>query len=158
MLPIACRNDDDGQSKLHRFEVPTLEGSGGDVPALLGLRSISAKQGVLETKTGSERLSFPGPGGYKIEWSPGTEHFALEKAPSGHLVIPCDGFADVPTSTGGLPPATVTMHANLGNPEEMASSSSNDTSLQQRASFFESQTLDPAVPSTTVRQLPESNL
>jgi len=158
MLPIACRNDDDGNSKLHRFEVPTLEGSGGDVPALLGLRSISAKQGVLETKTGSERLSFPGPGGYKIEWSPGTEHFALEKAPSGHLVIPCDGFADVQTSTGGLPPATVTMHANLGNPEEMASSSSSGTNRQEPSGTIGSQTLDPAVQSPTVGQSPASNL
>ena len=37
---------------------------------------------------------FPGKGGYKIEWSPGTKLLPLETSPSGHLVIPCDSFQD----------------------------------------------------------------
>jgi len=110
MIPIACKMGD--TTKLNAFEAPTLEGSGTEVPALLGLRSIRKHNGVLETKPGSERLTFPGPGGYKIEWGPGSEHFDLETAPSGHLVIPCDSFAEVSTFQGGLPPPTMTMHAN----------------------------------------------
>ena len=41
-------------------------------------------------------MAMPGPGGYKIEWSPGTKLLPLVHAPSGHLVIPCDEFAKVP--------------------------------------------------------------
>ena len=73
-------------------------------------------------------------------------------------MIPCDSFADVPASTGGLPPATVTMHANLGNPEEMASSSSSGTTRQEPSGTIGSQTLDPAVQSPTVGQSPVSSL
>ncbi|CAE8619736.1 unnamed protein product [Polarella glacialis] len=118
-LPIAVPNAD-GTATLHRFEAPTVEGSGEDLPALLGLRSIRSKQGVLETAEGKERLSFPGPGGYSIEWSPGTLHFDLEVAPSGHYVIPCDSF-DLLSNTaaggsGGLPPASVILHARHSAP------------------------------------------
>ena len=46
-------------------------------------------------KEGEESLTFPGPGGYKIEWNPGFTRIALNRAPSGHLVIPCDGFQGI---------------------------------------------------------------
>ncbi|CAE8605145.1 unnamed protein product [Polarella glacialis] len=118
-LPIAVPNTD-GTATLHRFETPTVEGSGEDLPALLGLRSIRSKQGVLETAEGKERLSFPGPGGYSIEWSPGTLHFDLEVAPSGHYVIPCDSFDLLPNTaaggSGGLPPASVVLHSHHSAP------------------------------------------
>ena len=82
-----------GTYKEQVFEVPTLEGeSGKDVPALLGLRSMRSKDAVLEMAPGRERLTFPGPGGYTINWPPGTEHFPLEVAPSGHYVIPGDSY------------------------------------------------------------------
>ena len=107
-LPIAVNSGD--STELHVFESPTVEGTGEDLPALLGLRSIRDKDGVLENAAGTERLSFPGPGGYKIEWSPGTIHLPLTPAPSGHLVIPCDNYANI-VSQGGLPPARTTLHA-----------------------------------------------
>ena len=66
-LPIAVPDpSEDNFAVNHTFEAPVVEGPGGeDLPALLGLKSISARSGVIETVTGSQKLSFPGPGGYK---------------------------------------------------------------------------------------------
>ena len=50
------------------------------------------KDAVLILRKGKEMMVFPGPGGYKIECSPGTERLPMIPAPSGHLVIPCDKF------------------------------------------------------------------
>ena len=102
-VPIAGPHaDNDSVAGLYKFEAPTVDGSGADLPALLGLRSMSSHSGVLEMAEGKEMLTFPGPGGYKIEWSPGTTHFKLEKAPSGHLVMPCDTFDRVQPTRGGV--------------------------------------------------------
>ena len=35
----------------------------------------------------------------------------LERPPSGHLSIPCDNFASIVSTTGGLPPRTLQLHA-----------------------------------------------
>ena len=59
---------------------------------------------------GKEMLTFPGPGGYKIEWSPGAIHFKLEKAPSGHLVMPCDAFDRVRPTRGGVQGDQLMLH------------------------------------------------
>ena len=104
-LPICIADSEGNSESVHHFETPTVEGAGEDLPALLGLKSISGKQGVLETAPGKERLSFPGPGGYEIQWSPGTEHFMLKSAPSGHLVIPLGKFENVSDQQGGIPKA-----------------------------------------------------
>ena len=53
------------------------------------------KDAVLRLRKGKQMMAFPGPGGYKIEWSPGTKLLPLVPAPSGHLVIPCDNFEEV---------------------------------------------------------------
>ena len=61
-MPIAVKNRE-GTAVEHIFEVPTLEGEdGADIPALLGLRSMRAKDSVLEMGPGKECLTFPGPG------------------------------------------------------------------------------------------------
>ncbi len=53
------------------------------------------KDVVIMMRQGKEAIALPGPGGYKIEWSPGTKVLQMEHAPSGHLVVPCDKFSDV---------------------------------------------------------------
>ena len=109
---------------MHQFEAPTVEGEGSDLPALMGLKSISGKKGVIETEPGKERLSFPGPGGYKIEWSPGTRHFPLKSAPSGHLVVPLGDFSRINPSPGGVAEEVTVFHAHP-QPENGTSSSSS---------------------------------
>ena len=101
-MPIAVLNKD-GVAMPQIFEVPTLEGEdGADIPALLGLKSLRGKNAVMEMEPGKECLTFPGPGGYTIEWSPGTVQIPLEVAPSGHYVIPCDAYGKLPQKSGGL--------------------------------------------------------
>ena len=109
--PICVESEDGTTADIHHFECPSVEGPGETRPLILGLRSMSTKHGVLEMRPNHERLSFPGPGGYKIEWSPGTKHFPLTKAPSGHLVIPLGDFGKVRPQAGGLPAQPTTFHA-----------------------------------------------
>ena len=42
-------------------------------------------------------MAIPGPGGYEIEWSPGTKLLPMVQAPSGHLVVPSDEYAKAAT-------------------------------------------------------------
>jgi hypothetical protein len=58
-----------------------------DLPALLGLTSIEANRGVIDTHT--RRLIYPGEGGIQYTLSPGSRVFKLEKSISGHLLLPC---------------------------------------------------------------------
>ena len=69
-------------------------------------------------------LTFPGPGGYRIDWSPGTVHFPLRQAPSGHLVIPCDSFNDVPKETGGIRTEGIALLASMAAVDSSRSSHS----------------------------------
>ena len=144
-LPIAVPDNNGAGATLHRFETPVAEGTGEDLPRILGLRSMRAKNGVLEMEPGKERLTFPGPGGYKIEWSPGTQHFPLEPAPSGHLIMPCGDFSKLQRSTG-LPQASTMFHATHD-----ASSSQNAGSKSRRATLEVSE-----VGATGVRTTPFS--
>ena len=112
-FPIAINDRDGNSSTLHRFEAPVVEGDGDHLPGLLGLRSMRARKGVLEMTEGEERLTFPGPGGYTINWSPGTLHVPLRTAPSGHLVIVVDAFGRVRPQAGGVPDQSLTLHARV---------------------------------------------
>ena len=53
---------------------------------------MEARDAVIILRDGNKCMAFPGPGGYRIEWSDGTKIIPLENSPSGHLVIPCDTF------------------------------------------------------------------
>jgi hypothetical protein len=99
-IPIALE-EDDGNVHVHKFSAPAVDKEGSDLPALLGLRSMLSMRAVLEMTEGEEYLTFPGPGGYKIEWSPGTKRHKLRRANAGHLILPCDGFDKV-TETKGV--------------------------------------------------------
>ena len=130
-IPIAVPGDDQ-QATLHTFEAPTVEGTGKDLPALLGLKSMKEKKAVLETSADGPYLTFPGPGGYKVEWSPGSLRIPLATAPSGHYVIPCDQFHLLSRKAGGVPDTHSALHAHLtadlGNAATSSSSSSSSSS------------------------------
>ena len=128
-MPIAVPSAD-GTAQLHTFESPTVGGTGESLPALLGLKSISANKGVLETIPGAAMLTFPGPAGYTVTWRPGTRHFPLTAAPSGHLVIPCDHFEMIPPESGGLRTQGLSLLAAV---HESSSSDSGSRSSPQAA-------------------------
>ena len=85
---------------------------------------MKEKNAVLEMTKGKERLTFPGPGGYTIQWAPGARHLPLESAPSGHLMIPCAEFAKV-QKTSGLQNSSVTFHAT-SNDQDQATCCASD--------------------------------
>jgi hypothetical protein len=110
-LPVAIADEE--RTLLHEFTAPVVNGG---LPALLGLRSMQAKNAVLEMTPGQECLTFPGPSGYTITWSPGTRRLPLRVAPSGHLVLPCDLFGQVEQAQGGLAPTRVVLRSQVEMP------------------------------------------
>jgi hypothetical protein len=100
-MPIAL-GDTDGTVLMHNYTAPTVTGAGSELPALLGLQSMSKQNGVLEMAAGNEYLTLPGPGGYTVTWSPGTARYKLERAPSGHLILPCDEYKKVDRNRAGV--------------------------------------------------------
>ena len=97
--PIAVPHDD-GNAHLHKISAPIVEGTGSDLPGLLGLRSLETDRAILDT--GNRMLHFPGPGTTELVLPPGSVSIPLEKAPSGHLVIPIDQYDQVVEKKGGL--------------------------------------------------------
>ena len=112
---------------MHSFETPIVEGTGEDIPGLLGLKSIREKKGILETEPGKEMLTFPGPGGYEIVFAPGYQQFKLEQAPSGHLVISISDFSKVKKPTGVPPPRTA-FHAQETGEQRIGTTGSSASS------------------------------
>ena len=108
-LPIAI-SEADGRAHLHQYQAPTVDGAGSELPALLGLQTMSRERGVLEMTDGEEYLTFPGPGGYTIEWAPGARRFKLERPPSGHLILPCDAFTGASEPQGGVATPSIAFH------------------------------------------------
>ena len=90
-LPVAI-SDSDGKASVQTYQAPTVGGAGKNLPALLGLECMTKHHAVLEMTEGQEYLTYPGPKGYQVTWSAGTKRYKLERAPSGHLILPCDCF------------------------------------------------------------------
>ena len=94
-MPICTPCKVDGQETVaqHAYESPIVDGSGADLPALLGLKSLRAKSAILVLSERDEdlRMILPGPGGVHIE-ATGAVEYPLTVAPSGHLLLICDAF------------------------------------------------------------------
>ena len=85
-LPVAFQKADGTKSNGH-FTVPAVQYS--DLPGLLGLNTLIKNRAVIDFST--MKMHFCGPGDMDLEKNlpPGTETFQLERAQSGHLVLPC---------------------------------------------------------------------
>ena len=70
------------------YTAPMLADS--ELPALLGLKSLSEKHALIDTF--NKRLIFVGPGGYRLQLSPGSKTFPLHSAATGHLMLQCDSW------------------------------------------------------------------
>ena len=93
-VPVSVKYGNAKQAQVIPYQANIAEGCGSKLPAILGLDSMTEKDAVLILRDGKRCMAFPGKGGYKIEWSPGTKILPLDTSPSGHLVIPCDQFHD----------------------------------------------------------------
>lgn len=70
------------------YTAPMLEDS--ELPALLGLKSLSEKRCIIDTF--NRRLIFVGEGGYRLTLSPGSRTYPLHSAQTGHLMLQCDAW------------------------------------------------------------------
>ena len=68
------------------------EGSGEDLPAILGLKSMQNKDAIIVLKKGSEKMIFPYDGKFRIQLPPKSEVIKMKKTPSQHLAITCGDF------------------------------------------------------------------
>ena len=93
-VPVSVKYGNAKNAQVIPYQANIAEGCGSKLPAILGLDSMTEKDAVLILRNGKRCMAFPGRGGYRIEWSPGTKLLPLETSPSGHLVIPCDSFKD----------------------------------------------------------------
>ena len=89
-LPIACMFSAEGQEpQLCYFEAPVVGGTGSRLPALLGLKSMTAMSASLVMALGKESLHLP----FTPDDVGNTDHSRkcpLSRAPSGHLVLLID--------------------------------------------------------------------
>ena len=97
-VPIAVQYEDN-PATLDTYTAHVTTAPAAKSPAIWGLESMQKKDAVIILREGKEMIAFPGPGGYQISWSPGTKRLSMEKAPSGHLLVPCDQFDKVKGKT-----------------------------------------------------------
>lgn len=90
-MECSFRTVDDKQL-LGSYTAPVVPNSA--LPPLLGLKSLRAKNAVVDTKTPA--LILPGPGGIEFRLSPGSQVHRLELSESGHLILP---VSSPPSST-----------------------------------------------------------
>ena len=111
--PVAIPHSD-GITYQHTISTPIVEGSGENLPCLLGLQSLENDRAILDC--GNGKLYYPGPGEIRIELPPGSIEIPLMKAPSGHLCVPVDDFETMMaqyTRQGGIPEATKQLHTEV---------------------------------------------
>ena len=74
------------------YDSPILPNSG--TLALLGQKSLKKMRCLLDCF--NNKLYRIGPGGYKINLSPGSVTYPLEESHAGHLMLPCSRFSRHP--------------------------------------------------------------
>eukprot|EP00959_Pyramimonas_sp_CCMP1952_P257757 5386176-Pyramimonas_sp.AAC.1 len=94
---IACkeRGDSAGQPAVPRvdaYSANVAEGSGENLPAILGLRSMSNMRTIMILEQGHEEIIIPGLEMYKVLLGKGARVFDLMKTPSGHLALKVDEY------------------------------------------------------------------
>ena len=99
-LPITL-TDTQETTALHNFQAPIVSGGGAELPALLGLGSLQAKNAILDMSAAAPRLIFPGNSPVEIRAGPGSTILPLRAAPSGHLCIQVGNYQQLETQ-GGL--------------------------------------------------------
>ena len=100
-LPIALENGQRGVFKSAVVET----GQGAELPALLGLDTMTRLGCILDTTT--KRLIVPGKGGFKLSLSPGSVIHQLYSAPTGHLMLPCSSWDKVQQKGASAPNLTL---------------------------------------------------
>ena len=90
-------NFQDKKTSLQYMETNVATGIGDDLLSIMGRVTATENDAVILMREGKEQLVFPGPGGYKILWSPDTKIMPLDTSPSGHLVFNCNFYEGLPS-------------------------------------------------------------
>jgi len=90
-LPVCLEDGDVGT-----FTSPVIPRS--KLPALLGLQSLTRRRALLDVF--NRRIVFVGPGGYRLQLSPGSKTYKLYPAKTGHLMLPCQCWKDAKIAPG----------------------------------------------------------
>lgn len=96
-IPLAMARHD-GSVKGGTFSAPVISGS--SAPALLGLRSLTEHRAILDLV--SNQIHLLGPGEARLELPEGSETFNLERAPTGHLMLPFQQYAKLTDQAQGV--------------------------------------------------------
>ena len=102
------------------YTAPCLENSA--VPGLMGIQSLERNDALIRCKTGE--IWFLGRGGAKIEPSPGSRHFQMRKARSGHWLLPISKFGSNGAKSAGITLTTSSATASSTSAGGSSSSSS----------------------------------
>ena len=94
-VPVGMADQDIEPDDNFRYKATVIAGS--DVPALLGLNSMTASNGILDLRPGKMHLyACEDPDAIEIRIKPGKEHLVarlkMSMARSGHLMLPCSQF------------------------------------------------------------------
>ena len=88
--------DTDGRLYEESYTAPCLEGS--RLPGLIGIQTLSRNDALIRCRTGE--LWYLGPGGAEIKPSPGSRHFQMRKAKTGHWMLPVGHYGEKAQSYG----------------------------------------------------------
>ena len=86
---------EDGEESL--YTAPVMEDS--TLPALLGQRSLMNQRAIIDCY--NKNIYFIGPGGYRLNLSPGSTKKKLHDSAGGHLMMPCSRFTRPASGTKG---------------------------------------------------------
>ena len=89
-IPIAVQYE--GHVQYDTFDANVAADSW--LPAILGCKSLQDKDAIIILRKGQEKLIIPGPGGYKLHCAKSAKILPLTPAPSGHMLVSCDHFAE----------------------------------------------------------------
>ena len=107
---IKCAVPCSDTTRLMEFDTPAVKHGGEDLPILYGLDNMQRHKAILEMDPTKQQLTFPGPGGYTITWSPGTVHIPLHETPSGHLAFAMDDYSNYNAKQTGLKDKQIVLH------------------------------------------------
>ena len=102
---------DDKNPDLEDFVAAIAEGSGENLPAILGRRQMAKDGGILILEEGQEKYITLKGASYKLMLGPGARVVDLKSAPSGHLVMKVDDFANAQAKPGT---SAYTLHSSQG--------------------------------------------
>ena len=127
-LPITLKTTDD-RALVGLYRAPTVDDNA--LPALLGLKTLLERRAIIDLTR--MQISFTGPGESRIDFSPGTDTFAMMQAPSGHLMLPCCEYGAASSSSSS--PTDLILHtsASSSSSASTAAPSTRDQSVESGA-------------------------